>query len=363
MIPFMNLKKEPKEVDEKIVNAILTLLEKKWFILGEELDKFESNFSKYIGTKYGVGVNSGSDALFIALKSIGIGKNDDVLTVSNSFISTADAIIRNNANPVFVDIDPETFCINTELIAEKITKNTKAIIPVHLFGHPAEMNLIMEIAREHDLFVIEDACQAHGAEYNNQKVGSIGDIGCFSFYPTKNLGCCGDGGIALSNNEELAGKMSILRNYGQKEKYLHECVGVNSRLDEIQAIILQEKLKHLDNWNEERRKSSQSYKKVLSDLDLILPIEKANAKHVYHLYVIRCKERDQLQKSLFEKGIQTQIHYPKPIHLQQPYLKAASGSKLPETNRACEEILSLPMHPWLTKEEIIFIGESIRCHV
>nr|WP_319374584.1 DegT/DnrJ/EryC1/StrS family aminotransferase [uncultured Methanobacterium sp.] len=363
MIPFINLKKEPKEVDEKIVNAVSEIVRKKWFILGEELNKFETSFSKYIGSKYGIGVNSGSDALYIALKSIGTGKNDEIITVSHSFISTADAIVRNYAKPVFVDIDHETFCMNTELIEEKITRNTKAIIPVHLYGHPAEMDTIMEIARENDLFVIEDACQAHGAEYNNQKVGGIGDIGCFSFYPTKNLGGCGDGGIALTNNGELAEKMRMLRNYGQKEKYFHECVGVNSRLGEIESIILQKKLNYLDMWNLERKKSAQSYEKVLSDLDLTLPIEMANAKHVYHLYVIRCKERDQLQKSLLEKGIQTQIHYPKPIHLQQPYLKTAIGSKLPETNKACAEILSLPMHPWLTEEEIIFIGESIRCHV
>jgi dTDP-4-amino-4,6-dideoxygalactose transaminase len=363
MIPFINLKREPEELNEKIINAIKEVVEEKWFVLGEELIKFEDEFSNYIGTKYGIGVNSGSDALFIAIKSLGIGKNDEVITVSHTFISTVDAICRNNAKPVFVDIDPATFCINAQLIEDKITNKTKAIMPVHLYGHPAEMDLIMEIANDYDLFVVEDACQAHGAEYKSKKVGGIGDIGCFSFYPTKNLGAYGDGGIALSNDEELTQKMKMLRNYGQREKYNHEFMGVNSRLDEIQAVILREKLKHLDKWNENRRKSAKIYEKVLSNLDLCLPIEMRNTKHVYHLYVIRCKERYKLQKLLLDNGIETQIHYSTPIHLQKPYLKAVRKSQLLETIRACDEILSLPMHPWLTEEEINFVGELIKCHV
>jgi dTDP-4-amino-4,6-dideoxygalactose transaminase len=363
MIPFINLKREPEELNEKIINAIKEVVEEKWFVLGEELIKFEDEFSNYIGTKYGIGVNSGSDALFIAIKSLGIGKNDEVITVSHTFISTVDAICRNNAKPVFVDIDPATFCINAQLIEDKITNKTKAIMPVHLYGHPAEMDLIMEIANDYDLFVVEDACQAHGAEYKSKKVGGIGDIGCFSFYPTKNLGAYGDGGIALSNDEELTQKMKMLRNYGQREKYNHEFMGVNSRLDEIQAVILREKLKHIDKWNENRRKSAKIYEKVLSNLDLCLPIEMRNTKHVYHLYVIRCKERYKLQKLLLDNGIETQIHYSTPIHLQKPYLKAVRKSQLLETIRACDEILSLPMHPWLTEEEINFVGELIKCHV
>ena len=363
MIPFINLKREPEELNEKIINAIKEVVEEKWFVLGEELIKFEDEFSNYIGSKYGIGFNSGSDAIYIALKTLGIGKNDEVITVSHTFISTVDAICRNNAKPVFVDIDPATFCINAQLIEDKITNKTKAIMPVHLYGHPAEMDLIMEIAEDYDLFVVEDACQAHGAEYKSKKVGGIGDIGCFSFYPTKNLGAYGDGGIALSNDEELTQKMKMLRNYGQREKYNHEFMGVNSRLDEIQAVILREKLKHIDKWNENRRKSAKIYEKVLSNLDLCLPIEMRNTKHVYHLYVIRCKERYKLQKLLLDNGIETQIHYPTPIHLQKPYLKAVRKSQLLETIRACDEILSLPMHPWLTEEEINFVGELIKCHV
>jgi len=363
MISFVNLKREPKELEEKIINNIKEVVEKKWFVLGEELIKFEEDFSNYIGSKYGIGFNSGSDAIYIALKTLGIGKNDEVITVPNTFISTVDAICRNNAKPVFVDIEPETFCINAQLIEDKITNKTKAIIPVHLYGHPADMDLVMEIADDYDLYVVEDACQAHGAEYKSKKVGCIGDIGCFSFYPTKNLGAYGDGGIALSNDKELAQKMRMLRNYGQREKYYHEFMGVNSRLDEIQAAVLRVKLKYLDEWNENRRKSAQIYGKVLYNLDLCLPIEMRNTKHVYHLYVIRCKERYKLQKLLLENGIETQIHYPTPIHLQKPYLKAVRKSQLLETIRACDEILSLPMHPLLTEEEINFVGELIKCHV
>jgi dTDP-4-amino-4,6-dideoxygalactose transaminase len=358
MIPFINLKKEPKEVDEKITQVIKEVIENKMFVMGNELLKFEENFSKYIGTQYGVGVNSGSDALFLSLKALGIVKGDEIITVSHTFISTVDAIVRNQAVPVFVDIDPETYCIDTELIEEKITKKTKAIIPVHLYGYPADMDAIIEIADNHGLIVVEDACQAHGALYKNKKVGSIGDVGCFSFYPTKNLGAYGDGGIVVSNNEELINKMRMLRNYGQNNKYYHECSGFNSRLDEIQAAILREKLKYLDDFNKKRRKIATIYNKLLKNHDLLLPVEKNYLKHVYHLYVIKYKKRDLLKKSLDINGIQTQIHYPIPIHKQNAYSKF-TRTKLPITEKICQEIISLPMHPWLERDEIIKITEVI----
>lgn len=358
MIPFMKLK-EPIELDEEIIRAIKKIIEKKWFILGEELIKFEEEFSNYIGTKYGIGVNSGSDALYIALESLGINKNDEIITVSHSFISTVDAITRNYAKPVFVDIEPGTFCINSNLIEDKITNKTKAIMPVHLYGHPADMNPIMDIAEDNDLFVIEDACQAHGAEYKNKKVGSIGDIGCFSFYPTKNLGAYGDGGIVLSNDEELTEKIRMLRNYGQCEKYYHDFVGINSRLDEIEASILHEKLKYLDKWNKRREEIAKLYNKLLKDCNINTPIKNKNVKHVNHLYVIKSNNRDFLQNYLYKNGIQTQIHYPIPVHQQKAYSQFNS-LKLPVTEKICKEILSLPIYPSIKKEDIVKISETIK---
>ncbi len=360
MIPFVDLKREYSEMSEEITQATERVLKSGWFILGEEVERFEDEFSKYIGMKYAVGVNSGSDALYLALRALGIGKGDEVITVSHTFISTVDAVVRNGAKPVFVDIDPVIYCIDVTKIEQLITKRTKAILPVHLYGHPADMQPVMEIARKYKLTVIEDACQAHGAEYKGNKVGSIGDIGCFSFYPVKNLGSCGDGGIAVTADKELATKLRMLRNYGQSRKYYHDFVGVNSRLDEIQAAILRMKLKRLDEWNERRRSVAKLYRELLGDSSVIIPGEKEYAKHVYHLYVIGCKERDKLQQRLSRSGIQTQIHYPVPVHSQKAYLGLTTDVNLPVTERICHQILSLPIHPFLHKDEILTIVESVR---
>jgi dTDP-4-amino-4,6-dideoxygalactose transaminase len=362
MIPFIDLKSEYAEINEEIAQAVQRVIKSGWFILGEEIKKFEEEFSKYIGTKYGIGVNSGSDALFLALKALGIGKGDEVITVSHTFISTVDAIVRNGAKPVFVDIDPDTYCIDATKIEEKITERTRAILPVHLYGHPADMAPIMNIAEKYNLFVIEDACQAHGAEYKGRKVGGLGDLGCFSFYPVKNLGAYGDGGIVVTNNEELAEKLGLLRNYGQPQKYHHDFVGVNSRLDEIQATILQVKLKHLDAWNERRRRVAKLYNELLGDSEIVTPIEKGYAKHIYHLYVIRHKDRNKLQQHLSKKEIQTMIHYPIPVHMQKAYLNLNLGFNvhLPVTEKICNEILSLPMHPGLNDDEVSSIAEVIK---
>jgi len=277
-----------------------------------------------------------------------------------------DAIVRNGAEPVFVDIEPETYCIDVTKIESKITEKTKAIIPVHLYGHPADMDKIMEIARKYNLFVIEDVCQAHGAEYKGKKVGSIGDIGCFSFYPTKNIGAYGDSGMIVTNKEELANRLKMMRNYGSSKKYYHEFVGVNSRLDEIQAAVLRVKLKYLDKWNERRRKIAKVYNKLLKDSELIIPIEKKYAKHVNYLYVIRCKERDKLQKYLLDNGIQTMIHYPVPVHKQNAYLNLGLNVHLPITEKICDEILSLPIFSEMENEEIEQVVNYIKyfgcCH-
>ena len=327
-----------------------------WYILGKETATFESDFSKYIGSKYAIGVNSGSDALYLAVKALGISRGDEVITVSHTMISSVDATTRNDAKPVFVDIDPETYTLDASEIEAKISKKTRAILPVHLYGQTADMGSIIEIAQKNNLYVIEDACQAHGAEYRHSKAGSIGQIGCFSFYPTKNLGAYGDAGMITTNDEKLAALLQKMRNYGQSKKYYHDFVGVNSRLDELQASVLDLKLRYLDGWNERRRKLAELYNSLLKNTPVITPVEREYSKHVYHLYVIRHKERDRLQQFLFKRGIQTLIHYPIPVHMQEAYhIKA----KLPVTEKITGEILSLPLHPWLKEGEVNLISEEI----
>lgn len=360
MVLLIDLKKEYLSISEELNRNIQRVLNSGFYILGEEVKKFEEKFASYIGTDYAVGVNSGSDAIFLALRSIGVGKGDEVITVSHTFTSTVDAIVRNGAKPVFVDIESDTFCIDPSKIEEKITNKTKAILPVHLYGHPANMDPILEIKEKYNLFLIEDACQAHGAEYKGKKAGSIGDMGCFSFYPTKNLGAYGDGGAIVTDNEEIKEKLIQMRNYGQSEKYHHDFVGVNSRLDELQAVILQTKLKRLDKWIEIRRKNALIYNELLQDSDIVVPVEKPFAKHVYHLYVIRSGNRDYLQKKLLENHIQAQIHYPIPVHKQKAYSNLSNDFSLETTDQMCSEILSLPLHPWMDYEEILKVTDCLK---
>ena len=360
MVLLTDLKKEYLSISEELNSNIQRVLNSGFYVLGEQLKKFEEDFSSYIGTGHAVGVNSGSDAIFLAMMSIGIGKGDEVITVSHTFTSTVDAIVRNGAKPVFVDIDPYTYCIDVSKIEEKITKKTKAILPVHLYGHPADMDPICKLKEDYGLYVIEDACQAHGAEYKGKKAGSIGDMGCFSFYPTKNLGAYGDGGAIVTDNEEINETLMQMRNYGQSEKYHYDFVGVNSRLDELQAVILQTKLKYLDKWIESRRKNALMYTELLRDSDLIAPGEKKFAKHAYHLYVIRSKNRDYLIKKLLENDIQSQIHYPVPVHKQKAYSSLNNNSSLKMTDKICNEILSLPLHPWISHEEILKVTDCLR---
>jgi dTDP-4-amino-4,6-dideoxygalactose transaminase len=356
IIDFNNFKREYAALYQEIMPTFHRVLQSGWFILGEETLKFEEEFVGYIGAKFGIGVNSGSDALYLAVKALGISSGDEVITVSHTMISTVDAITRNFARPVFVDIDPETYLLDVSKIEAKISNKTRAIIPVHLYGHPVDMGPLIEIAKKHNLFVIEDACQAHGAEYKNSKVGCLGDVGCFSFYPTKNLGAYGDGGMLVTNNKGLEDKLRKMRNYGQSEKYHYDFVGVNSRLDEIQGAILRLKLKYLDEWNERRRGNAELYNKLLDEYAVSKPTAKEYAKHVYHLYVVRHKERDLLQKYLLKNGVQTLIHYPIPAHKQKPYLGL---DKLPITEKICGEILSLPMNPWLELGEIERVSECV----
>ncbi len=358
MILFNDFKKEYSTISEEVSQAIQRVLRSGWYVLGGETEKFEEEFSKYIGARFGVGVNSGSDALYLAVKALGISNGDEVITVSHTMISTVDAISRNGAKPIFVDVDPETYLMDTSKVEAEISDKTRAILPVHLYGHPADMKPIMELAEKHNLYVIEDACQAHGSEYNGIKVGDIGKIGCFSFYPTKNLGAYGDGGMIVTNDEDLASKLRKLRNYGQSsKKYHYDFVGVNSRLDELQAAILRTKLRYLDEWNEKRRKLARLYTELLQNSEVITPIEKEYAKHVYHLYVIQHKQRDKLQQYLLSQGIQSLIHYPVPVHAQKAYNRS---EKLPITERIVDDILSLPVSPWLNESEVIEISEKTK---
>ena len=339
MIAFIDFKREFSEIGDKIADAMIAVQKSGQFILSENVEQFEKEFSMYIGAKFGIGVNSGSDALYLVVKALGISKGDEVITVSHTMSATVDAITRNGATPIFVDVEPDTFDMDVSKIEAKISEKTRAIIPVHLYGHPVNMAPLLKIAQENNLQVIEDACQAHGSEYCGKLVGSIGDVGCFSFYPSKNLGGYGDGGMITTSNRELAEKLAKMRNYGQSSRYVHDFQGVNSRLDEIQAAILRVKLRKLDEWNERRRKNAKLYNELLSGTHVTIPREREYAKHVYHLYVITSKERNMLQKYLMKKEIQTLIHYPIPVHKQKAY---AIKANLPVTEKFVAEFSRYP---------------------
>jgi dTDP-4-amino-4,6-dideoxygalactose transaminase len=370
VIPFLDLTRQYKRIKREILSATQRVYEKGHFILGEEVSAFEKEFSHYCGVRYGVGVGSGTDALYFALKAAGIGEGDEVVTVANSFVATAFAISFTGAKPLFVDIDPKTYTMDPNhleiLLKRQMAKGSigriKAVLPVHLYGHPAEMDSIIEIANRYDLIVIEDACQAHGARYGKKKVGSLGIMGCFSFYPTKNLGGYGDGGMVVTNHKKYDEKIRLLRCYGERRKYQHILKGHNSRLDEIQAALLRVKLKHLDQWNEERRRKARIYTERLSPIGVACPSEKAGVRHVYHLYAIQTEKRDFLQAFLKKRGVETLIHYPIPIPFQKAYHELTYGKKdLPLTNQWSRRILSLPFSPEMNESEVRKLVGGIRC--
>jgi len=360
-IPILDLRAQYKTIKKDINDAIKTVISETSFIGGIHVAELEKNIALFCGTKYAVALNSGTDALYLALWALGIGKGDEVITSPFSFFATAEVIAKLGAKPVFVDIDPATFNINPHLIESAITKKTKAIIPVHLFGLAAEMNLINKIAKKYNLFVIEDACQAIGATYNGKKAGNLGDIGAFSFFPSKNLGAYGDGGIATTNNEELAIKMRMLRNHGSKIKYYNDVIGVSSRLDGLQAAILNVKLPHLTKWNKLRNKVAITYNKHLKNISWIKTPE-VNPNHVFHQYTVRITNgmRDEVRKYLAVKGIQTMVYYPNPLHLLKAlsYLRYKKGA-FPEAEKACEEVLSLPIYPELSQKSILLVKKAI----
>jgi dTDP-4-amino-4,6-dideoxygalactose transaminase len=359
MIKFFDFKREYLELKDEINVKVDDVMSKGNFIIGNEVQEFESRFTKYIGIKKGLGVNSGSDALFMAIKALDINEDDEVITVSHTFISTVDAIIRNNAIPVFVDIDPDTYCIDVSKIESKITDRSRAIMVVHLYGHPADMDPILKIAKKYDLFVIEDCSQAHGAKYKGKTVGSLGDISCFSFYPVKNLGAYGDGGFIGVKDDILFEKLEMMHNYGQSKKDHYEFVGLNSRLDEIQAAILNVKLRYLDIWNSERKKLANIYNKLLDHSIYGIPCIKEYADHVFHLYVIRCSKRDEIRDYLIKKDIQTMVHYPIPVHKQNAYKNLIFLDNIPITEEICPQIVSLPLNPWLKNCEVEEICEIL----
>lgn len=361
MIPFVDLKRQYEDIKEEIIEAICRVLSSGKFILSEELEAFEEEFANYCGTKYGIGISSGTEGLHLSLLAVDIGMGDEVITAANTFIATCLAISQTGAKPVLVDIDPETYNLDVSKIKQAITKSTKAIIPVHLYGHPVDMESLIEIAKKHKLVIIEDACQAHGAKYKDNRVGALGDIGVFSFFPAKNLGAYGDGGMVVTNDLKIAQKIRILRNYGQQIKYQHLIKGFNARLDTIQAAILRVKLKYLDKYNLRRRQIAKLYNDLLKETDIITPIEKDYAVAVYHLYVIRCTQRDRLLNWLNSNDILSQIHYPTPIHLQKAYSELGyKKGNFPFTEAYSEQILSLPIFPELKDEEVGEIVDVIK---
>jgi dTDP-4-amino-4,6-dideoxygalactose transaminase len=360
-IPVLDLKPQHATLKLSIQGAVNRVLESGQFIMGPEVRAFEREATRYLNTRYAIGVNSGTDALFISLRALDVGPGDEVITTPFTFFATAEAISHVGATPVFVDIDQRTFNIDPDLIEEKITPRTKAILPVHLFGHAVDMAPILALAEKYDIMIVEDVAQAFGGKYQGRMLGTIGDVGAFSFFPSKNLGACGDGGLIATNDSKVAELARMLRVHGAKEKYRNEIVGYNSRLDELQAAILRVKLPYLDQWNAERREVADQYNELLEDLPAIAtPIEAAYAEHVYHQYTIRILngKRNQVQKQLAEAGIGTVVYYPVAVHKLPVYEDVPYG--LPRSCEAASEVLSLPIWPQLSHSVQERLAEAIR---
>jgi dTDP-4-amino-4,6-dideoxygalactose transaminase len=361
-IPFLDLNAQHAPRRAEFDAAIAAVIDSGAFAGGPVVAEFESDFADFCDSDHALGLGSGTEALWLALLACGIGPGDEVITVPNSFMATAEAITYTGAKPVFVDVDERTYTMNPALLEKARTSRTKAVIPVHLFGQPADLDPILAFARRHDLRVIEDAAQAHGAEYKGRKAGSIGDIGCFSFYPGKNLGAFGEAGATITGNSELHEKMRVLRDHGQVRKYHHSMVGWNCRMDGIQAAVLGVKLPHLSKGNERRRQHAATYNRLFQGYEeIVVPLEADYARSVYHIYAIRVREREEIMRLLEEKGIGCGIHYPVPIHLQEAYrdLGYAPGA-FPVAEQVCAELLSLPMFPELSEEEIERVAEVVK---
>lgn len=356
---FFDPKRQYQNIKREIDDAISRVLSSGNFILGAEVESLEKNFAKYCDCAYGIGTASGTEALYISLLACGIKPGDEIITVANAGVPTVCAITMTGAIPVFVDINAKSYNMDVSRIEEKITRRTKAMLPVHLYGQCSDMDPILKIAKRNKIKIIEDACQAHGARYKGKKAGSIGDIGCFSFYPTKNLGGYGDGGMIVTNNKILASMAKLIRDYGQSERYNHTVKGINSRLDEIQAAVINVKLKRLDNWNKRRCKIADLYGQNIKNDIVIKPKKMDYGTHIYHLYVIRCKSRDKLKAHLDRNGIRSLIHYPKPVYLQKAYSEFSVGNDCPVTEECSKSVLSIPLYPEISDKELDRVCDSI----
>lgn len=360
-VPFVDLKKHYLPVQDKINEAVLGVVERGDFILGQSVAQFEHSFAEFCGAKHAVGLDSGLSALKLALRAMGVEPGDEVILPADTFIATAAAVSFIGGKPVLVDVDEKTYNMDPALIEAAITERTKVIIPVHLYGYPADMDPIMEIANKHDLKVLEDASQAHGAYYRHRRVGSIGHVAAFSLYPAKNLGAYGDAGILVTNDEDIANQVRAMRNCGQHQKYIHELAPYNHRMDTMQAAVLNIKLPLVDDGSASRREAAALYTQGFEGTEVITPVDESHCRHVYHLYVVRVNSRPELQKFLKEKGIGTGIHYPVPVHLQPFYADAGfSKGQFPVTEKLADEILSLPMFPGMTEEQVSYVVEQVK---
>ena len=365
-IPFVDLKPLHNEIRDELCGVFDRILDNSTFVLGPEVQKFEQEFAAYCGTEHCVAVNTGTAAIHLALASLGIGPGDEVITVPHTFIATAEAITAVGARPVFIDIDPVSFTMDASLMEAAITSKTRAIIPVDLYGQVADMDPILEIANRHGIPVVEDACQAHGAEYKGRKAGSFGVAGCFSFYPGKNLGACGEGGAVTTNDADLAQRIRLWRDHGSLKRYEHVFPGLNMRMEGIQGGILSVKLKYLDRWNDQRRQAAAAYDKALADTDIEIPTEMDYGRHVYHLYVVQSNNRDALRQQLSDAGIESGLHYPTPLHLQEAYrFLGYKHGEFPVTEKVKSRILSLPMYPGIHSEAVERVASELResCYV
>jgi dTDP-4-amino-4,6-dideoxygalactose transaminase len=365
-VPFVDLYKQHQEVESELMEVFQRVLRKSSFIMGAEVQQFEQSFAQYVGAAECIGVNSGTTALELALRALNVGPGDEVVTVANTFIATAEAISAVGARPVFVDVDPYSYTMNPALSEAAITTRTKALLPVHLYGQAADLDALVEVAQRHNLHLIEDACQAHGTTYKGRRVGTFGIAGCFSFYPGKNLGCLGEGGAVVTNDAKLSERMRMLRDHGSVKKYEHHIPGYNYRMEGLQGGFLSVKLKRLDWWNQRRRGAAQRYGELLAQTNLVLPVEMPWGEHVYHLYVVQADDRESLRQVLTAAGIESGLHYPVPLHLQEAY--AGLGDKkgaFPVSEQVSSRLLSLPMHPYITNEEIdrvaSVLSEALQC--
>jgi dTDP-4-amino-4,6-dideoxygalactose transaminase len=361
VIPFLDLRAQYESIKPEVDTAIQRVLDSCGYILGPEVAKFEEEFAAYSGAKFGIGVNTGTSALHLSLLAAGIGPGDEVITVPFTFVATVSAIEYVGAKPVFVDIDPQTYNMDPAALEAAITGRARAVIPVHLHGLMAEMDPILEIARRRKLIVIEDACQAHGAEYKGKRAGSLGDLAAFSFYPGKNLGAYGEGGMVTTSNPDFAKKIRMLRDWGAEKKYHHVLKGYNFRLEGIQGAVLRVKLRHLEAWTEGRRKAAAHYDRLLTGSEIVVPHPKPHQRHVYHVYAIRTKKRQAWQDALNAQGIQTGIHYPFPVHLLPAYSDLGyNAGDFPHSERAADEVLSLPMFAELTAEQCETVARAVQ---